>query len=174
MRAVFGASAAIQRCTVHKRRNVADHLPEAERGWVDTKLGRIFANPDPATGLRDAKALATALARQHPGAAASLREGLEEMFTVTRLGITGTLARTLTTSNPIESMISIARTTNRNVTHWRDGQMVLRWTAAGLLNAQRSFRRVRGYKQMPQLVAALHRHAHPNTAQRPETVGAAA
>jgi putative transposase len=174
VRAVFGASAAIQRCTVHKRRNIADHLPEGERGWVDTKLGRIFANPDPAAGLRDAKALATALARAHPGAAASLREGLEEMFTVTRLGITGTLARTLITSNPVESMISIARTTNRNVTHWRDGQMVLRWTAAGLLNAQRSFRRVRGYKQMPQLVAALHRHAHPNTAQRPETVGAAA
>jgi transposase-like protein len=174
VRAVFGVSAAIQRCTVHKRRNVADHLPEDQRGWVDTKLGKIFANPDPAAGLRDAKALATALARKHPGAAASLREGLEDMFTVTRLGITGTLARTLTTSNPIESMISIARTTNRNVTHWRDGQMVLRWTAAGMLNAQRSFRRVRGYKQMPQLVAALHRHAHPNTAHQPETVGAAA
>jgi len=101
VRAVFGAHAAIQRCTVHKRRNIADHLPEAERGWVDTKLGRIFANPDPSAGLRDAKALATALARKHPGAAASLREGLEEMFTVTRLGITGTLARTLTSSNPI-------------------------------------------------------------------------
>jgi len=174
VKAVFGANAAIQRCTVHKRRNVADHLPEAERGWVDTKLGRIFANPDPAAGLHDAKTLAAALARKHPGAASSLREGLEEMFTVTRLGITGTLARTLTTSNPIESMISIARTTNRNVTHWRDGQMVLRWTAAGMLNAQRSFRRVKGYKQMPKLVTALHRHAHPDTAQRPETVGAAA
>jgi transposase-like protein len=174
VKAVFGARAAIQRCTVHKRRNVADHLPEAERGWVDTKLGKIFANPDASAGLRDAKALAAALARQHPGAATSLREGLDEMFTVTRLGITGTLARTLTTSNPIESMISIARTTNRNVTHWRDGQMVLRWTAAGMLNAQRSFRRVKGYKQMPQLVAALRRHAHPDTARRPETVGAAA
>jgi transposase-like protein len=174
VQAVFGAQAAIQRCTVHKRRNVADHLPEAERGWVDTKLGRIFANPDASAGLRDATALAAALARQHPGAAASLREGLDEMFTVTRLGITGTLARTLTTSNPIESMISIARTTNRNVTHWRDGQMVLRWTAAGMLNAERSFRRVKGHKQMPTLVAALYRHAHPNTARRPETVGTAA
>lgn len=174
VRAVFGANAAIQRCTVHKRRNVVDHLPEAERGFIDTKLGRIFANPDPVAGLRDAKALASALTRKHPGAAASLREGLEEMFTVTRLGITGTLAKTLTTSNPIESMISIARTTNRNVTRWRDGQMVLRWTAAGMLNAERSFRRVKGYKQMPQLVAALYRHTHPNTAHRPETVGAAA
>jgi putative transposase len=174
VKAVFGASAAIQRCTVHKRRNVADHLPEAERGFIDTKLGRIFANPDPAAGLRDAKALATALARKHPGAAASLREGLEDMFTVTRLGITGTLARTLTTSNPIESMISIARATNRNVTYWRDGQMVLRWTAAGMLNAERSFRRVKGYKQMPKLITALRRHAHPDTAHRTETVGAAA
>lgn len=174
VQAVFGAHAAIQRCTVHKRRNVADHLPEAERGSIDTKLGRIFANPDPAAGLRDAKALATALARKHPGAAASLREGLQDMFTVTRLGITGSLARTLTTSNPIESMISIARTTNRNVTRWRDGQMVLRWTAAGMINAERSFRRVKGYKQMPQLTAALYRHAHPNTAHRTETVAAAA
>jgi len=83
------------------------------------------------------------------------------MFTVARLGIDGRLAKTLTTSNPIESMISIARTTNRNVTRWRDGQMVLRWTAAGMLNAERSFRRIKGYKQMPQLVDALRRHANP-------------
>jgi putative transposase len=172
--AVFGAKAAIQRCTVHKRRNVSDHLPESERGWVDAKLVRALANPDAAAGLRDAKALATALERKHPGAAASLREGLPELFTVARLGITGTLARTLTTSNPIESMISIARTTNRNVTRWRDGQMVLRWTAAGMLNAQRSFRRVRGFKQMPQLVAALRRHAHPTPARSTDTIGAAA
>jgi putative transposase len=171
--AVFGASAAIQRCTVHKRRNVAEHLPETERGWVDRKLIRALNNPDAAAGLRDAKALATLLERKHPGAAASLREGLPELFTVARLGITGTLARTLTSSNPIESMISIARATNRNVTRWRDGQMVLRWTAAGMANAQRSFRRVKGYKQMPQLVAALRRHAHPRTARSTETVGAA-
>lgn len=172
--AVFGAKAAIQRCTVHKRRNVAEHLPESERGWVDAKLVRALANPDAAAGLRDAKALATALDRKHPGAAASLREGLPELFTVARLGITGTLAKTLTTSNPVESMISIARATNRNVTRWRDGQMVLRWTAAGMQNAQRSFRRVRGFKQMPQLVAALRRHAHPHTTRSTETVNAAA
>ena len=96
------------------------------------------------------------------------------MFTVARLGIDGRLAKTLTTSNPVESMISIARTTNRNVTRWRDGQMVLRWTAAGMLNAERSFRRIKGYKQMPQLVAALHRHAHPETVTDTEPVGAAA
>jgi putative transposase len=109
-----------------------------------------------------------------PGAAASLREGLEEMFTVARLGIDGRLAATLVTSNPIDSMISIARTTNRNVTHRKDGEMMLRWTAAGMINADRSFRRIKGYKQMPHLVAALYRHARLETAAVAETVGAAA
>ena len=96
------------------------------------------------------------------------------MFIVARLGIHGRLATILTTSNPVESMISIARATNRNVTRRDDGQMVLRWTAAGMLNAERSCRRIKGYKHMPQLVTALHRHAHPETAQDTDRVGAAA
>ena len=170
VREVFGAKAAIQRCTLHKRRNLADHLPDKDKAWVDAKLVKAFSHPDPEQGLRNAKSLAAQLDKRYPSAAASLREGLEEMFTVARLGIDGRLAKTLTTSNPIESMISIARNTNRNVTRWRDGQMVLRWTAAGMLNAERSFRRIKGHKQMPQLVAALHRHAHPDT----ESVSAAA
>ena len=170
VREVFGAKALIQRCTLHKRRNVADHLPDKEQAWVDAKLVKALAHPDPDTGLANAKRLATQLDKSYPSAASSLREGLEQMFTVARLGIDGRLAKTLTTSNPIESMISIARTTNRNVTRWRDGQMVLRWTAAGMLNAERSFRRIKGYKQMPQLVDALRRHANPDT----DTVGAAA
>jgi transposase-like protein len=174
VREVFGAKALIQRCTLHKRRNVADHLPDKEQAWVDAKLVKAFVHPDPDQGLRRAKDLAGLLAHSHPGAAASLLEGLEEMFTVARLGVDGRLAKTLTTSNPVESMISIARSTNRNVTRWRDGQMVLRWTAAGMLNAERSFRRIKGYKQMPQLVDALRRHAHPDAAQAAETVGAAA
>jgi putative transposase len=174
VREVFGATAVIQRCTLHKRRNVAEHLPDKEKDWVDAKLVRAFGHPDPAQGLRTARHLATLLDRGYPGAAASLREGLEEMFTVARLGIDGRLAKTLVTSNPIDSMISIARTTNRNVTHWKDGEMVLRWTAAGMINAERSFRRVKGYKQMPQLIAALYRHAHPDTAATTETVGTAA
>jgi putative transposase len=170
VREVFGAKALIQRCTLHKRRNVADHLPDKEQAWVDAKLVKALAHPDPDTGLANAKRLATQLDKSYPSAASSLREGLEQMFTVARLGIDGRLAKTLTTSNPIESTISIARTTNRNVTRWRDGQMVLRWTAAGMLNAERSFRRIKGYKQMPQLVDALRRHANPDT----DTVGAAA
>ena len=170
---MFGTQAAIQRCTLHKRRNVADHLPDKEKAWVDAKLVKAFTHPDPDQGLRNARHLAGLLDRGYPGAAASLREGLEEMFTVSRLGIDSRLARTLTTSNPIDSMISIARTTNRNVARWRDGHMILRWTAAGMLNAERSFRRIKGYKQMPQLITALHRHAHPDP-DGTETVGAAA
>ena len=149
---MFGTKALIQRCTLHKRRNLADHLPDKEQAWVDAKLVKAFGHPDPDIGLRNAKSLAGQLDKNYPSAAASLREGLDEMFTVARLGIDGRLAKTLTTSNPVESMISIARATNRNVTRWRDGQMVLRWTAAGMLNAERSFRRIKGYKQMPQLV----------------------
>lgn len=171
---VFGAQAAVQRCTLHKRRNVADHLPDKEKAWVDAKLVKAFNHPDPDTGLGNARHLAGLLDKAHPGAANSLREGLEEMFTVARLGIDGRLAKTLVTSNPVESMISIARTTNRNVTRWRDGHMVLRWTAAGMLNAERSFRRIKGYKQMPQLVTALHRHAHPDTTAETTAVSAAA
>ena len=175
VREVFGATALIQRCTLHKRRNLADHLPDKEKAWVDAKLVKAFGHPDPEQGRRNAMHLAGLLEKSYPSAAASLREGLDKMFTVARLGIDGRLAKTLTTSNPIESLISIARTTNRNVTRWRDGQMVLRWTAAGMLNAERSFRRIKGYKQMPQLVAALHRHAHPETvAASTDTVGAAA
>ena len=172
--AVFGGNAAVQRCTLHKRRNVADHLPDKEKAWVDAKLVKAFNHPDPDQGLRNARHLAGLLETGYPGAAASLHEGLEEMFTVSRLGVDGRLAKTLTTSNPIDSMISIARTTNRNVTNWKDGQMVLRWTAAGMLNAERSFRRIKGYKQMPQLIAALKRHVHPEPQQATETVGAAA
>jgi transposase-like protein len=167
VRDVFGDKALIQRCTLHKRRNVAEHLADKDKDWVDAKLAKAFGHPDPKTGLQNAKSLAAQLAKSYPSAAASLREGLEEMFTVSRLGIEGRLAITLTSSNPIESMISIARTTNRNVTRWRDGQMVLRWTAAGMLNAERSFRRVKGYKQMPQLIDALRRHAHPDTGAEP-------
>ena len=159
VRSVFGELAVIQRCTVHKRRNVTEHLPDADRGRVDARLARAFNDPDPAKGLRAARALAAELQRAHPGAAASLREGLEEMFTVRRLGVGDRLARTLSSTNPVESMISIARTTARNVKRWRDGEMVRRWVAAGMLNAERSFRRLKGHADMPVLVAALARHA---------------
>jgi putative transposase len=157
LKAVFGNMVVIQRCQIHKRRNVLEHLPEAERAWVGRKLDAVLADVNPDRGEQAARDLAKALERKHPGAAASLREGLPELFTVARLGITGTLAKTLISSNPIESMFSIARRVNRNVTRWRDGAMVMRWTAAGMKHAAAQFRRVRGYKQMPALTTALER-----------------
>jgi putative transposase len=160
VRKVFGDQALVQRCTLHKRRNIAGYLPKDQAPWVDRKLAKAFANPDADAGLRAAKDLARSLEREHPDAAASLREGLEEMFTVRRLGVGDRLARTLTNTNCIESMISISRTTARNVKRWRDGTMVKRWCAAGMLNAQASFRRVKGCKDMPVLVAALQRHVN--------------
>lgn len=164
VRSVFGDHALIQRCQVHKRRNVAGHLPKTHRDTVDARLRGAFADPDPAVGLRKARRLAAELDKTHPDAAGSLREGLEDMFTVRRLGIDGTLARTLVCTNMIESMISTCRRTSRNVKRWRnEGDMRRRWCAAGMLEAERSFRRLRGHRQMPDLVAALARHAQTVT-----------
>lgn len=164
VRKVFGRLALIQRCQVHKRRNVKGHLPARLRDDVDARLRGAFADPDPVSGLRKARRLAGELDKTHPDAAGSLREGLEDMFTVRGLGIDGTLARTLVCTNMIESMISICRTTSRNVKRWRDeGDMRRRWCAAGLLEAEKKFRRLRGHRQMPQLVAALARHAETVT-----------
>ena len=108
---------------------------------------------------RDVLALATHLEDRWPGAAGSLREGLDEMFTVRRLKVGDRLTRTLTCTNAIESMISICRDTTSHVKRWREGNMVRRWVAAGMLNAERSFRRIKGCKDMPVLVAALRAHA---------------
>ena len=156
---VFGDLALVQRCTLHKRRNIVDHLPKDQRRFYDAKLAKAFNNRDAVAGLGAAKELAKAIEDRHPDAAASLREGLEDMFTVRRLGVSDRLARTLTNTNAIESMISITRSTASNVKRWRDGKMIKRWVAAGMVNAERSFRRVKGCNDMPVLVAALARHA---------------
>jgi len=101
--------------------------------------------------------LAGELERSHPGAAASLREGLEETLTLQRLGIDGQLWRTLSSTNPIESMIAIGRRTSRNVKHWSSGDMCLRWTAAGMLEAERQFRKIIGYQHLARLAVAVKR-----------------
>jgi len=164
VRAVFGEYALIQRCQLHKRRNVVDYLPKTERGWVETRMVRAFNHADPDQGLADARRLATELEVRWPNAAASLREGLEDMFTVSRLGIDGRLAKTLTNTNAIESLISIARNVTARVKRWQDdGKMRQRWCAAGMLEAERSFRRIKGCKQMPRLVAALRRRTETVT-----------
>jgi putative transposase len=120
---VFGETAVVQRCILHKRRNIRDHLPPELGDKVDARLRLVFANPDPAKGLDAARRLAGDLRPDRPDAAASLLEGLPDMFAVRRLGVNGNLAEMLTCTNAIESMISVARTTMGNVKHWQDGQM---------------------------------------------------
>lgn len=151
----FGANAPVQRCREHKRRNVLDHLPEQDRSWVGRRMRRAWAHANPEGAKRQLLDLAKQLENEHPGAAASLREGLDETLTITRLGLSPTLQRTLKTTNPIESMISVGARTANNVTRWRNGQMALRWAAAGMLEAEKQFRRINGHAEIPKLRAAL-------------------
>ena len=163
VRDVAGPRALVQRCQIHKSRNVCGHLPERERPWVRAKLRKAWTDPDHDRALASLTALAAQLAKMHPDAAGSLREGMEETLTLTRLGITGTLRRTLSSTNCIESMFDTVRTTQRNVKRWRDGDMRLRWTAAGMAEAQRSFRRVKGHRDLPKLINAIRRELQPPT-----------
>jgi transposase-like protein len=156
IRTVFG-DAPVQRCVRHKERNVIDHLPERERPTVKQRLRRAWALEDHARALEQLKSLASELERTHPGAAGSLREGIEETLTLTRLGVSGNLKRTLESTNPCESMIEIVRRTQRNVKRWSSGEMALRWTAAGMLEAERQFRKVIGYRDLATLVIAIER-----------------
>ena len=134
IRSVFG-DVPVQRCIRHKERNVADHLPERDRPPVKRRLRRAWAETDHARALDGLRLLAVELERSHSGAAGSLREGLEETLTLTRLGIRGSLRRTLESTNPCESMIECVRRCSRNVKRWQSGDMALRWTAAGMLEA---------------------------------------
>jgi putative transposase len=156
-RSVFGQRAVVQRCVRHKERNVLDHLPERDRPPIKRRLRRAWADSDHARALEQLRVLAAELERSHPGAAASLREGLEETLTLTRLGIRGRLRKTLESTNPCESMIECVRRTSRNVKHWQSGDMCLRWTAAGMLEAERQFRRIIGYADLAKLVTAIER-----------------
>jgi putative transposase len=160
---VFGDRALVQRCTLHKRRNVAGYLPVDQRDAVDKRLAIAFAQPDPAKGIKACRDLAAQLERDHPDAAASLREGLEEMFTVARLGTPKRLRVSLTNTNCIESMISIARDTTGRVKHWKTATMKKRWIAASMLEAERSFRRIKGHADMAAFTAAVHRAVSSDT-----------
>ncbi len=145
----------VQRCQLHKLRNVTDRLPDAVASTVAKQMRRAYHHTDPLVAQAELEVLTRELDRSHPGAAASLREGLAETLTILRLGVPPTLARTLRSTNSVESMIAICRDHAANVKRWRDGQMVLRWIAAGMGEAARQFRRVNGYLHLPALRAAL-------------------
>jgi transposase-like protein len=159
VRSVFG-EVPVQRCLWHKERNVLGHIAERDRPPIKAKLRRAWRETDYARALEQLRTLAQELERTHPGAAGSLTEGMEETLTVIRLGIKGKLRRTLESTNPCESMIDTVRTTQRNVKHWSTGEMGLRWTAAGMLEAEKQFRKVIGYTQLPQLAIAIERRLH--------------
>jgi transposase-like protein len=155
IRAAFGGKALIQRCRRHKERNILDHLPEVERPLLQRRLRAAWSLEDASAAERELNSIARSLDKKRPGAAGSLREGLAQTVTVNRLGITGSLLRTVESTNPVESMIEIVRDHSRRVKRWQHGEMALRWAAAGMLAAEEQFRRVKGYRQLPQLLAAL-------------------
>jgi transposase-like protein len=162
------------RCQLHKIRNVEDRLPEKMRSVVASRMRRAYHAESVLAAEAELTALATELDRTHPGAAASLREGMAETLTVLRLNMPPTLARTFRSTNAIESMISICRDHARNVKHWRDGQMTLRWCAAGMVEAGKQFRRVNGHLHLRTLRDTLERVTQPVGATRhDETLNAA-
>jgi putative transposase len=152
----------IHRGQEHKIRNVRDRLPEKLRSLVQQRMRQAYHAETALAAEAKLTALAKELDKTHPAAAASLREGLQETLTVLRLGVPPTLACTLRSTNPIESLISICRNHSTNVKRWRDGQMALRWCAAGMVEAAAQFRRVNGHLHLPKLRDALERHFNEN------------
>ena len=152
----------IQRCQQHKIRNVIDKLPDRLKQVTERRMRQAYHAESALKAEGELERLARELAKTHPGAAASLREGMAETLTVLRLDVPPTLARTLHSTNPVESMIEICRDHSRNVKRWRDGTMALRWCAAGMLEAGHQFRRVNGHMHLPKLRAALNHHFAEN------------
>jgi len=167
---VFGNHALVQRCQVHKKRNVLDHLPEHAKPHVRVAMQRAYALDDADKAKDKLERLVRSLDEQHPSAAASLREGLEETLTVMKLGVGATLRKSLATTNPIESTFSTVRRVSRRVTRWQSGTMVLRWALAGTMEAEKTWRRLMGKAEMPKLVTSLRRldlaHAAPSSSKR--------
>ena len=156
---VFGEHALVHRCHRHKERNVCDLLPERERPAIQARIRSAWTLDNPELAKQRLELLASELDRSWPDAAGSLREGLDDTLTLMRLGIDGQLAKTLSSTNPCESMIEIVRYTQRNVKRWQEGDMRKRWTAAGMLVAEQQFRRIIGYRDLAKLVIAIERHA---------------
>lgn len=151
----FGAMALVQRCQEHKRRNVLDHLSDSLHASVGRALRDAWDTSDVALARKQLQRLATSLQARHPGAAASLREGLEETLTAQSLGVSGALYRTLRTTNPIENLNGSIAHFSHNVKRWKDGQMTLRWVASALSDACGRFRKLRGFRDLPALISQL-------------------
>jgi transposase-like protein len=154
--AVYGSANPVQRCRNHKVKNVVDHLPNDLKDQAKSAMRAAFKLSEE-DGMKRLETLASWFEREYPGAAASLREGLSEMFTINRLGLPASLRRSLATTNIIESPHSGVRMRTRRVTNWQDGSMVVRWAASGFLATEKNFRTMMGYRDLWILAAALDR-----------------
>ena len=161
---VFGERAEVQRCQIHKRRNVKDHLPENCQKDYDRRIRNAYAMTNYAEAKAELEKIIRQLERINPSAAHSLEEGWEETLTVHRLGVGERLRRTLSSTNPIESCLSTVERVARNVKRWREGDQSLRWTATGLLEAEKRFNRIKGYRE----IGVLNRRLNPSTIQEEE------
>lgn len=160
---VWGKFAVVQRCQAHKKRNVEAHLPDKHHDELRRQLNLAYHHTDHRQAVKALNTTVAWLRRLNPDAAASLQEGLEETLTVVRLGVPELLRKTLATTNPIESAFSVAEAATRRVKRWRDGDMRQRWCVAGLLDAERHFNRVKGYRHFKLLIDALQTEvAGPN------------
>ena len=151
---MFGTHVAVQRCQQHKRRNVLDHLPKEHQHALDARISAAYNMSDYDDARKSLELTVKYLEKLNPSAAASLKEGLEETLTIHKLGVTGLLRKTLQTTNPIESCFSVTRTITGRVKRWRGDDMVQRWAVASLLRAEKKFKRVKGYKEIPKIIAA--------------------
>jgi transposase-like protein len=169
---VFGDAGVVHRCQIHKIRNVLDHLPDEMHATVRRTMNQAYKTSKPQSALRQLKRLAGSLESDHPGAAGSVREGLEETLTLQSLGIKvgGALWKTLCSTNPIENLNSGVAKFTRNVRRWRNGLMILRWVGSAILEAEKKFRRIRGHREMPVLVQALLGRVSSREVQRAKLV----
>ena len=159
---VFGKRAEVQRCQLHKRRNVKEYLPKNAQGDYDRRIRNAYAMTNYAEAKAELEKIFRQLERVNPSAARSLEEGMEETLTVHRLGVGELLRRRLATTNPIESCLSTVKRVARNVKRWHGGDQPLRWTATGLLEAEKKFRKVKGFRELE----ALHRKLNPSLTQQ--------
>jgi transposase-like protein len=174
IRKTFGADIPIQRCQVHKARNITERIDPKLHAAVRRVLRQAWEMDDAEKAERVLRNLARRLELEAPGVSKSIQEGLDEILTVNRLGLPLELRRSLASTNIIESMNAVIRQVCRNVKRWRDAKMALRWTAAGMLEAAKGFRRLKAYKQLPILKAALEKHRAPADAAKVDPVAEAA
>ena len=164
VRNVYGARAIVQRCQAHKVRNVVDQLPDDARPSVRPTIRDAYAASDADLARKQLANLARRLRDEHPGAAASLEEGLDETLAVKRLKLPRKLERQLSTTNAIENVMGSVRELARRVKRWRGGSMIQRWTVTAVADAAQRFRRITGAREgMTALVRALTQHENATT-----------